>query len=143
MARSLALMLVLGLPLDVAITSWQRADAAPVPFPKTSKPRSLTRDGFVGTWSVHWGTVPATFILSPNGDYVCIWPGAKYVGSWGMDRDGRLWITESNRPESPSSWQSYAIRLTPDLFSARSPYSLRGPVEIGATGISVRLLRQP
>jgi hypothetical protein len=132
MARSLALVLGLTLALPAA--------AAPVPFTKTSKPRTLSRDGMVGTWTVHWGTVPATFILSANGDYVCIWPGARYVGSWGVDRDGRFWITESCRPEAPNSWQSYAIRLTPDLIAASG--ALIGPVEIGATGVSVRLRKK-
>ena len=143
MARSVALLLALALHLDVLSTSPRRADAAPLPFPKTGKPRPLTRDGFVGTWTVRWGTVPATFILSANGDYVCVWPGARYIGSWGVDRDGRLWITESNRPDAPGSWQSYAIRLAPDLFAAhRAPSSLRGPVEVGASGVSVKFQRQ-
>src|SRR5689334_19036038 len=109
-ARSLALSLALALALESVGVFTAEATAAPMPFPKSSKPRPLTRNGLVGTWSVHWGTVSATFILSANGDYTCLWPGTRYVGSWGLDRDGRLWITESNQPTSPSSWQSYAIR---------------------------------
>jgi hypothetical protein len=123
MARSLALVLALAMPLSLA--------AAPAPFPKHSRPRSLTREGLVGTWTVYWGTVPATFTLSANGEYVCIWPGARYIGTWGMDREGRLWITESCRPELPCSWQSYAIQLTPETFA--------GPVVVGADGVSVRM----
>jgi hypothetical protein len=134
MARSLVVLLALAVPVA----------AAPMPFPKSAKPRVLNREGLIGTWSVHWGTVPATFTLSANGDYECVWPGAKYVGSWGLDRDGRLWITESCRPELSSSWQSYAIRLSPEAFAAfRATGTFTGPVEVGATGISVRLQRKP
>jgi hypothetical protein len=116
--------------------------AAPAPFHKGGKPRLLSRDGLVGTWTVHWGSVTTTFTLSANGDYVGLWSGTRYVGSWGLDRDGRLWITESCRPELPSSWQSYAIRLSAGVFLApRTPQELAGPVEVGATGVSVRLLK--
>src|SRR5205823_4831182 len=65
--------------------------AAPAPD-LVRRPKSagkLTRASLVGTWTVQWGPVSATFILAPNGDYTCFWPGAKYVGSWGVGRDGR------------------------------------------------------
>lgn len=123
--------------------------AAPVPFARTSRVRTISRDSLVGTWKVHWGTVPATVTLKANGGYECLWPGARYVGSWGVDRDGRFWITESCRPESHDSWQSYAIRLTPDLTTTPSRHpdrqddsgSFTGPVVVGATGVSIRMWR--
>jgi hypothetical protein len=119
--------------------------AAPAPdLVRRPKPAGkLTRTSLVGTWTVQWGTVSSTFILSPSGDYACFWPGGKYVGSWGVGRDGRLWITESCRPDSASSWQSYAIRLTPEPFTShRCPTAFTGPVEVGATGVVVRLVKQ-
>jgi hypothetical protein len=134
MARALVLLLALALPVV----------AAPAPFPRVAPPRPLNREGLVGTWTVRWGTVAAVFVLSANGDYVCIWPGARYVGSWGLDRDGRLWITESCRPETSTSWQSYAIRITPETFAtSRSTGIFSGPVEVGATGVSVRFEKKP
>ncbi len=121
MLRALAMLLALGLPLA----------AAPAPMHAPRKPRPLCRARLVGDWVMHWGHVRCTITLSPRGDYECQWPGANYVGSWGLDRSGRFWITESCRPEVASSWQSYAITL--------SPVTLSGPIEVGANGVVVRL----
>src|SRR5262249_62434207 len=96
-------------------------------------PRPLDRERLVGNWVMHWGQYRSTVTLSATGTYTSQWPGANYVGTWGLDRDGRLWITESSRPGEPSSWQSYAVRLAPN--------TLAGPVEVGATGVVVRLER--
>jgi hypothetical protein len=118
-----ALALLLALELPVA--------AAPAPMHPPRKARPLCRARLAGTWVMHWGNFRSTLTLSASGDYHCQWPGAQYVGTWGLDRDGRLWITESPRPEVASSWQTYAIRLAPD--------TLAGPIVVGATGVVVRL----
>ncbi len=124
MIRSLVLVLTLALPLA----------AATAPFPKPARPRILTREGLVGTWSVQWGTVPATVTLSATGEYACQWPGSTYVGTWGVDRDGRLCITESCQVAQPNAWQSYAIRLNAG--------SLAGPIEGSPEGIVVRFQKK-
>jgi hypothetical protein len=122
MFRWIVLVLVLGAPVC----------AAPAPFPRTVKPRPITRQLLIGTWVMHWGDVRAVVVLSSTGEYTCMWPGATYIGTWGLDRDGRFWITESCRPTDASSWQSYAIRLAPG--------TLAGPTEIGASSVSVRFV---
>jgi hypothetical protein len=124
MIRPLVLLLALGLPLA----------AAPAPMHPPRKARPLCRARLVGTWEMHWGHFRGTITLSATGDYDCQWPGAHYVGTWGLDRDGRFWITESSRPEVASSWQSYAIRLAPD--------TLAGPIEVGANGVVVQLRKK-
>ena len=53
------------------------------------------------------------------------------------------WIAAGSwsAPNSPSSWQSYAIRLNSEpIASNRSPESFNGPVEVGAreTGLPER-----
>jgi hypothetical protein len=123
MVRALALLLALSLSAPLV--------AAPAPMPRATKTRPLTRARLVGTWVMHWGNVRSIVTLSATGDYVCEWPGARYTGTWGLDRDGRLWITESCRPQETSSWLSYAIRLAPDTLS--------GPIEVGGSGVIVRL----
>ena len=107
--------------------------ARPVPGPSikpSSKPRvvrPLVKADFVGTWTMHWGDVKARTVLDGKGGYRCDWPGALYTGTWGLDARGRLWLTESCRPEVASSWQSYEIILTRGL---RKGYVILGPSKI-------------
>jgi hypothetical protein len=133
MFRALALLFVLALSVT----------AAPAPFPRTAKPLPLTRETLVGTWVMHWGDVRAVVVLSSGGDYTCVWPGATYVGTWGLDREGRFWITESCRPGDACSWQSYAICLSPCPYARRHlPGSLAGPTRVGSSSISVRFVKK-
>ena len=114
--------------------------SAPAPFPRA--PRPLRHSGLVGTWEVQWSGVKATFILSADGRYRCLWdesgpdrtPACEYVGTWSTDRYGRLWISESNCPQSAASWHHYCIRL--------DPVAMSGPVEVGATGVTVSMRRK-
>src|SRR5262249_37557553 len=121
MVRSALLLLVLGLPVC----------AAPAPFRGKSRP--LTRAALIGTWEANWGGVRCLITLESNGEYRCKWCGTHYVGAWGLDRDGRVWITESCQPGEAHAWRSYAVRLAPDAFA--------GQIEVGATGVTVRLER--
>lgn len=107
--------------------------SAPMPFPRQTRAPTLTRTRLVGTWNVRWGTVSCQMTFRNSGTYTCFWPGAHYVGSWGV-RNGSLWLTESSRPQDASSWQSYAVRLR--------PATMCGPVEVGATGVVVTLQRR-
>jgi hypothetical protein len=117
----------------------ERCSGAPRPFARHSRSRQLCRADLVGTWHVSWtcrtrpswGTVVCTFTLLSDGSYRCAWPGATYVGSWGLDRQGRFWITESCHPETADSWSSYAICL--------DPRTLCGHVGVGAAEVSIRL----
>ncbi len=126
-----SLLLVLGLSLLAA----PLASAAPAPFPNQRKPRTVNRAALVGTWDANWGGVRCRITLTASGDYSCQWCGTRYVGSWSLDREGRIVITESCQPGDAASWQVYAIRLVPG--------SLSGPVESGANGVFVKLERCP
>jgi hypothetical protein len=126
MCRSvLSALLLLALVLPVG--------AAPAPFFTQRKPRPLSRSCLIGTWDANWGGVRCRITLSASGDYSCEWCGTRYIGSWRLDPDGRVWISESCRPDEQYSWQAYAIRLLPD--------TLAGPIESGAKGVFVRLER--
>jgi hypothetical protein len=124
MIRSALLMLVLVGPLC----------AAPAPFEQPRKRSPLARNDLVGSWEALWGGVRCRITLAESGDYVCNWCGTRYVGTWGMDRDGRIWITESCRPGESLTWQQYAVRL-----AGRG--DLRGPIEVGANGVVIQLER--
>jgi hypothetical protein len=93
----------------------------------------LTRSALVGEWVMCWGEMRATITLSDTGTYTCQWGSLKYVGAWGLDGEGRFWITESSQPQEVRSWQSYAVRMTPG--------TLTGKIEVGAAGVPFRLER--
>jgi hypothetical protein len=130
MFRSVPLAFALSL---LAAPSPDSALAAPAPFPRQHKPATLNRATLVGAWDANWGGVRCKITLANSGDYVCDWCGTRYVGSWALDRDGRVMITESCQPGEARSWQVYAIRLGRE--------SLSGPIESGTRGVFVRLER--
>jgi hypothetical protein len=123
MIRTALLLVVVVLPVC----------AAPRPFRRAAKPRVLTHSRLVGSWQATWAGVRCVITLAANGDYRCDWRGLRYVGTWKLDRQGRVWITESPRPAEARSWQSYAVRLAPD--------QLAGPFEVGADGVILHLER--
>jgi hypothetical protein len=109
--------------------------AAPAPFPKTTRAKSLCKEQLVGSWIMHWSNVRSRVMFSRDGTYICHWPGAEYTGSWGVDSKGQLWITETSYTSEPKLFQSYTIEL--------DPRTLCGPVKHGASCIWVRLEKQP
>ncbi len=121
----------------LALVLWagcERLSAAPRPFPRRAQARWLSRARLCGTWTMRWGNVPCPVTLSPSGDYVCVYGGTHYVGTWGIDSKNQVWLTESCNVNNPRGWRSYAIRL--------SPTTLSGPVVHGAPGVSVQLRRK-
>jgi hypothetical protein len=109
------------------------AVAAPMPFPKpvSSLPVPLTPGTLVGNWTMYWGDTRYPITLSESGTYTCQFGAVKYVGSWGLDWEGRFWITESSRPQESGAWQNYAVRLKSG--------TLTGKIEVGAPGVAFRL----
>jgi hypothetical protein len=116
--------------------------AAPMPAAKPL-PRILEVSRLAGTWECRWGNIACTMRLdqpergSTSGTYRCDWPGTVYLGTWGLRSDAgvrRLWITESDRPGVATSWRSFAFRI--------DPVTLSGPVEEGATGVTLTLVRR-
>lgn len=121
--------------LLLAIT-WHSTLAAPAPLDRSNaRPRPLGPDDLVGTWTLVWAGQSCAMTLSADGGYVCTMGGLTYVGSWSLDYLGRFCITESPTPHQSDSWRHYAVRL--------DPRSLAGRVEVGAPGVTVRLLRLP
>ena len=83
---------------------------APAPFAAPRKAYPITAGRLVGVWQCSWGGVACTITLRDGGEYESAWPGGGWVGSWGLDRNGTLWITETCRPEpSPGAWQTFRI----------------------------------
>jgi hypothetical protein len=91
----------------------------------------MTRNVLVGHWVMCWGDTRYPVTLSESGTYTCHFGAVKYVGSWGLDWEGRFWITESSRPHETTAWQNYAVRLKPG--------TLTGKIEVGAPGVAFRL----
>jgi len=123
MLRSSLLLLLLALPVS----------AAPAPFPTAAKSRAPARSTLVGTWEAKWGGVRCLITLAANGEYTCEWGGLRYVGSWSLDRDGRVLITESTRPDEARSWRFHTVRI-----SRGSP---GGPLEVGGNDLTIQLER--
>jgi hypothetical protein len=96
-----------------------------------SLPIPLTRNVLVGDWVMYWGDTRARITLAESGTYTCRWGSLNYVGSWGVDPEGRFWITESSQPQEARSWLSYAVRMKPG--------TLTGKIEIGSPGVAFRL----
>ncbi len=135
MSRSFMLLCahVVLLTLGILGPPFPRAVAAPAPFPRpaASLPVPLTRHALVGDWVMYWGDMRVLVTLTESGRYTCQWGTLKYYGSWGLDWEGRFWITESSQPQEARAWQSYAIRLKPG--------TLTGKIEVGAPGLAFRL----
>lgn len=125
-ATALILMVCPGTPLE----------AAPAPFPRsvTASKSRLHSSDLVGEWQMRWSGHEWTVTLSPTGHYTCKGTGLVFVGSWGLDADGRFWITESSRPQDPVSWRSYSARLC--------HRSLSGRIEFGSPGTEIKLIRK-
>jgi hypothetical protein len=135
MPRTSLLLFALAalLTLDILGPPGPHVAAAPMPFPRptASLPVPLTRNALVGDWTMYWGDIRYAVTLLESGQYTCQFGAAKYVGAWGLDWEGRFWITESSRPEEASTWRSYVIRLKPG--------TLTGKIEVGAPGVDFRL----
>jgi hypothetical protein len=110
------------------------AKGSPIPFakPPARKP-ALSRGLFIGEWEMRWGELRSRVTLKENGSYLCRWGSVAYVGSWGLDSTGRLWITETATPQDFRSWHSYAVRI--------DAVTMSGKVEAGAAAIAVSLKR--
>jgi hypothetical protein len=106
---------------------------APLPKarPKPPIPQRLTTDYLVGDWLMIWNGTRYPTTLERSGKYTCRFGSITYVGSWGIDREGRFWVTESSRPQEVCSWQSYVVRIKPGTLS--------GVMEVGAPGVGFRL----
>jgi len=119
--------------LALLTTTGPPAAAAPAPFPRAvvSLPIPLTRNVLVGDWVMYWGDTRSVITLSESGSYTCRWGALTYVGSWGVDPEGRFWITESSQPQEARSWLSYAVRMKPG--------TLTGKIEVGSPGVAFRL----
>ena len=63
-----------------------------------------------GNWTLHWYGATGAVKLKSDGTYECTWCGLQFVGSWRV-ADGRVWITESFRPEAAGSWHHYSVPL--------------------------------
>ena len=75
-----------------------------------------------------WGTHRCTITLTANGDYTCQWFSQTYVGSWRLDHAGQFWITESNSPDNPHAWRSYAVALDPATGKTLWKTDVGGPM---------------
>ena len=112
--------------------------AAPMPFWRERGPRELRPSDLVGIWDVKWGAIPCTMVFEGDGYYRCWWCGnTVYTGSWKLWQGKRLWIVESNRPDIPGSWHSYAIHLRREADGR-----FAGPVMEGARGVEFRMLKR-
>lgn len=134
--RVFALILLAAL---AAIVMWVMvfligpAIGAPAPMPRHRPVRPIGHDGMVGAWWMAWGGQSGTVTLTADGGYRCRWGGITFVGSWRIDGEGRLVITESTTPHDPRSWRTYAVCL--------DPATMTGEVVSGCPSTTVRMRR--
>ncbi len=88
------------------------------PLPE-SKVKCLEEADLAGSWVMGWGGCDWTTRLGPNGIYSAVSEWETYSGTWHV-RDGRLWITESNRPDDFDSYITYEIGI--------NRATLKGPI---------------
>lgn len=111
------------------------SEAAPAPFPRTTRPLKLTADRLVGEWKLDWCGSQWTARFCACGTYICYCGGNKFVGTWGIDGRGRLVIREAHVEVSHDldRWAEYSIRL--------DPATLKGVFESGNEGRNFALER--
>ncbi len=129
----------------LALLAWGSARGAPAT--RKAKPAAVDlKAALVGRWRVTWCNQPGEMTFSADGSYehrhrtdAAKWGGTPnhYTGSWGVRKGNVLWVTESEHPEDPRSWVTYAVELK------GKPLSGKCQAGQGYAGHEVRLVEMP
>lgn len=110
----------------VALPMWGCAltcRSAPAPLVKRKQTRTLTELLSGQVWYVVWGGVYYSTIFDSDGSYTALRSNLRYVGTWSIDDQGRLCISETCHPGVAGTMNNYCVRFDPGTMSGREESS--------------------